>query len=100
MPFRFGAADSATPPQAEAMSFWWVFLRPLVGSCLAGSLGKRRYSYPEQIWVSLCPWSVAFGLGLDLGYISGVESMESFSDDVLHGETMRPITTGPNAVKI
>lgn len=32
--------------------------------------------------------------GLDLGYISGVESMASFSDDVLHGESMRPITTG------
>lgn len=26
--------------------------------------------------------------------------MESFSDDVLHGETMRPITTGQNAVNI
>lgn len=48
MPFRFGASDSATLRQAEAMSFWWVFLRPLVGSFSAGSLSKRRYTYPEQ----------------------------------------------------
>lgn len=57
---------------------------------LVGGTASRNY----VILVGLFAALGGFLFGLDLGYISGVESMESFSDDVLHGETMRPITTG------
>eukprot|EP00434_Breviolum_minutum_P042541 symbB.v1.2.037868.t1/scaffold5702.1/size24397/3 len=68
----------------------FLLLQALLDSELVGGNASKTYVALVGLFAALG----GFLFGLDLGYISDVESMASFSEDMLHGEEMRSITTG------